>query len=202
MSELTKALERIRLWQEFHHPDSAAALQPGLCHAEIEDYLKDFPYQLSQEVYELYNWRNGCAGEQQEFFPWYVFLPLGRAIEEYKMIMASAVEAAADLNYDPSKIWHPSWFPVFRFVWVCDYYVIEGRSKAEPASPVLFIFNDDREPDAQYASLTDMMRAVAECYEAGAYFVEEKTAPDGSTYLSLAEDEDQAYYIHEQYKLL
>lgn len=202
MSELTEALERIRLWQQLHHPDLAVALQPGLSEAEIEDYLKDFPYQLSKEVYELYNWCNGCVGEQQEFFPWYVFLPLERAIKEYKMSMKVAVEVAADLNDDPSKIWHPSWFPVFRFVCVCDYYVIKGQLKAEPASPVLFSFNDDREPDAQYASLTDMMRAVAECYEAGAYFVEEKTAPDDSTYLSLAEDEDQAYGIHEPYKLL
>ena len=200
MSELTEALERIRLWQQLHHPDLAAALQPGLSDAEIEDYLKDFPFQLPQEFYELYNWRNGCAGEWQEFFPWYVFLPLERASEEYKMIREAAAEVAADLNDDPSKIWHPSWFPVFRFVCVCDYYVIKGQLKAEPASPVLFIFNDDREPDAQYASLTYMMRAVAECYEARAYFVEEKTAPDGSTYLSLAEDEDKEFEIHEQYK--
>ncbi len=66
-------------------------------------------------------------------------------------------------------------------------------AKAEPASPVLFIFNQDQEPDAQYASLTYMMRVVAECYEAGAYFVEEKTAPDDSTYLSLTEDEDKEF---------
>jgi len=33
--------------------------QPGLKSKEIDEITKDLPFRLPQEVYELYQWRNG-----------------------------------------------------------------------------------------------------------------------------------------------
>lgn len=59
MSALIDALERIETWLVQNQPELAIGLQPGLTLEEINGILKSFPYQLSEEVCELYQWHNG-----------------------------------------------------------------------------------------------------------------------------------------------
>ncbi|MBW4598631.1 MAG: hypothetical protein KME29_03220 [Calothrix sp. FI2-JRJ7] len=60
MTELINALERILKWTKQHRPRYVDYLQPGLSRGEIEDLVKDLPFQIPLEVYELYQWRNGA----------------------------------------------------------------------------------------------------------------------------------------------
>lgn len=58
MSTLTKTLELISTWVEKRFPDSHP-LQPGLSYETIQQEVRDLPFELSTEIYELYLWRNG-----------------------------------------------------------------------------------------------------------------------------------------------
>ncbi len=60
-SELTNALDRILKWIEQYKPWYVNYLQPGLSRGEIENLVRDLPIQLPEEVYELYQWRNGAS---------------------------------------------------------------------------------------------------------------------------------------------
>lgn len=56
---VTSALERIHRWAEQHDPAFVALLQPGLTRQEINAQIGSLPFALAEEVYELYQWRNG-----------------------------------------------------------------------------------------------------------------------------------------------
>ena len=77
MSELTNALDRILNWFENNKPSTIESLQPGLTIEEIEEKAKDLPFRLTQEVYELYQWKNGMIDDGSCFFECYRFLPFG-----------------------------------------------------------------------------------------------------------------------------
>ena len=82
MSELIDALDRIVNWLEKHPSEKYASvdvLQPGLHYEEIDRRVADLPFKLPEEVYEIYQWRNGtCDGEEDfsKFFSNYAFLSL------------------------------------------------------------------------------------------------------------------------------
>jgi cell wall assembly regulator SMI1 len=54
MSTLTDALERILNWLRANYPEAASSLQPGLSYEDITAKVADLPFNLPQEVYELY----------------------------------------------------------------------------------------------------------------------------------------------------
>ncbi|MGB3653290.1 MAG: SMI1/KNR4 family protein, partial [Rivularia sp. (in: cyanobacteria)] len=63
MSNLTEALQRISVWMEKYQTEKDGKkipfLAPGLTFEEIENKLKNLPFKLSEELYELYQWHNG-----------------------------------------------------------------------------------------------------------------------------------------------
>ncbi|MEG3975079.1 hypothetical protein QT970_10715 [Microcoleus sp. herbarium8] len=59
MVVLTNALERILKGMQKYDAPIASLLQPGLSFWEIEEKVRVLPFRLPQEVYELYQWRNG-----------------------------------------------------------------------------------------------------------------------------------------------
>ncbi|OKH53780.1 hypothetical protein NIES2101_10030 [Calothrix sp. HK-06] len=61
MSDLTEALDRILKWIIKHKSSYINYLQPGLSRNEIENLVKDLPFKIPSEVYELYQWRNGVT---------------------------------------------------------------------------------------------------------------------------------------------
>ena len=59
MSKLLEELAYIFEWMEYTVPDLSEHYNPGLTREQIDKMVKDLPFKLSEEVYELYQWRNG-----------------------------------------------------------------------------------------------------------------------------------------------
>lgn len=56
-----KCLNKIYEWLEQYQPKVAESLQPGLTLDEIEEQARKLlPDRIAREVYELYQWKNGC----------------------------------------------------------------------------------------------------------------------------------------------
>ena len=170
MSKLKQSLEKILAWQKINRPEYAAKFQPGLTEEEIEEKLKDIPFRLPREVYQLYQWRNGSTFDY--FLPGagFIFLPLERAIEEYEV---NAEIHSTNLEYYGDDFgWNPYYFPIF-FEWIENFFVI-GSDKQQEESPVIYYFIEDGSHDIFCSSLTKMIQVISECYDTGAYYITEE----------------------------
>jgi hypothetical protein len=61
MSKLLEELAYIFEWLEYSVPELADLYNPGLSREQIDLIVKDLPFKLGEEIYELYQWRNGEA---------------------------------------------------------------------------------------------------------------------------------------------
>lgn len=155
MSELTNALNGILNWFENNKPSTIDSLQPGLTIEEIESIVKDLPFRLTQEVIELYQWRNGMIDDGSCFFSAFRFLPLEEAIEELKLM-----EEAWGLSLPLG------WFPLFEYEG--EYFAAVGAEENTENSLILHTYHGI---DISYRNLTNMMLYIAECCETGAYYI-------------------------------
>ena len=108
MSALTEALERILKELQKNRPAVASTLQSGLTYKEIQETITNLPFCLPNEVYELYQWRNG--NEFHQFFYYHYFLPLQKAVEICQEIIAINVECGLRIQYEGKPL-----FPIFDF---------------------------------------------------------------------------------------
>ncbi|MGB3402787.1 MAG: hypothetical protein WBA77_08855 [Microcoleaceae cyanobacterium] len=46
-------------WLEEHQPEYTASYLPGLSRSEIDQLIEPFNIVIPEEIYELYQWRNG-----------------------------------------------------------------------------------------------------------------------------------------------
>lgn len=184
MSIFVEALDRVKNWLVKTDPNFRSYLQLGLTHEDISSIVKDLPFQLSKEVYELYQWHNGTPDDcYKEFLPGYMFLSLEQALKVFLLLD----EEREDLLEFGDELWQKHLFPIFMLDQK-EYLVLLGDLKE--TSPVLrFVYADVAVP--RYPSLTNMMLAIAECYELGAYYLHE----DGY----LEEDEQKADEINRKY---
>jgi hypothetical protein len=80
--ELTNALNRIFNWFVLNNPNELKYLNPGLSKTEIDNIVKKWPSKMPAELYELYQWRNGSSGYDEELgymgliFDMWGFFPL------------------------------------------------------------------------------------------------------------------------------
>jgi hypothetical protein len=82
MTDLNSTLERILTWLQNNKPDYASSLQDGLTRSEIDIKSRELPFHLPQEIYELFQWRNGSQEELfAPFEPTLSFISLENAIE-------------------------------------------------------------------------------------------------------------------------
>jgi hypothetical protein len=161
MSTLIHSLDRILTWLTHHHPNLGTSFLPGLSRAELEAYLETLPFQVSQEVYDLYQWRGGTVGEQGLFvYHWFHTL--------------SEIEEVEDILNDPEWInlreeqGQPLYlFPLFGFDG--EYLLVPGIQEPLQATPVYQMNCEDSSLRIGFDSLTQMMGALAECYEQGLY---------------------------------
>ncbi|MBH8577735.1 SMI1/KNR4 family protein [Nostocaceae cyanobacterium CENA369] len=176
MSALTDALDRILCWLEDHEDLDFArfeSLQPGLTYEEIEEKVIDLlPFHLPKEVYELYQWGNGAwVGEKYwaRFFEDYVFLSLESALVKYCDLTAINKEDDSCVIIIKSN-WNLQWFPIFEDINGRGYYVVVINEVQNETTPILQIsFEEIYDPYIIYPTLTKMMLAETECYEAGIY---------------------------------
>ncbi|BDA74507.1 PBS lyase HEAT-like repeat [Rivularia sp. IAM M-261] len=181
MSLLTKALERILKWLEEYRPYDVSFLQPGLSKNEIEIITEGLPFKLPHEVYELYQWKNGTSQGDEYwefglFFDSWSFKPLNLVVNEY---LSQHYQYRHHYIYDNQYFFPVNnryTLPIFFGNVTCDagYTIID---KYKENSYVYFINykGGGCEILARYISLTNMMLTIADCYEAGAYYVYETT---------------------------
>jgi hypothetical protein len=162
MSALTDALNQIMGWLQEHSPDCASNFESGLSFEAIEEKLAQLPFRVSAEVYELYQWRNGnpyCG-----VFVYHRLLDLDTALEYAEGINDSYWLGVRTEDGDP-----PYLFPVFDFDG--EYFAVSGSDHLTHTTPIFHIGCDDGSVSIAFTSLTNMILALAECYEAGVYAV-------------------------------
>jgi hypothetical protein len=167
MSDVSDACDRIlECLQQLKEWD-AQRFQPGLSRQEIEEKSRELVFPLPQEVYELYQWRNGNPWSNCFIFANYWMLSLEDAMDAY--CLRGSFADIRDLYFDcddyeskdDNYFWNRHWFPIFRGRDEHRFWAVElGQASAAilDVSPGEFCIK-------LYPSLTNMLLAEAECYE-------------------------------------
>lgn len=80
-------------------------MQPGLTRQEIDEQLKDIPYTIPEELYQLYEWRNGMSKKSHRNSSYSVFIdsrrfsPLEQVVKIYKQHQKEYQVFAQDDNH-------------------------------------------------------------------------------------------------------
>ena len=152
MSGLTEALEFIFNWMMQNMPNHPALMRKGLSRDVIEAKIQELPFYLPEEIYELYEWRNGGVNP---------FLPHPDA---WDLATFFSLEEAISISKEWKGDFHL--FPIFR-VEDSGYFIVGKKYKSETAA---IYFNDVPEDVVKlkkpiYPSLTAMMQDLAEKLE-------------------------------------
>lgn len=167
-TSLIQVLERILCWFQANKPNIAQSLQPGLSREQIEAQVQVLPFRLPEEVYQLYQWRNGSSGNAPvEFMPQYRILSLEEAIAERKLSYEIYLEVYEDLAQD-IDLDDGYWLPLFAED--SNYYVVKGETESQATAPIFHRCHMECELDLRLHNLTDMMLVIAECFETGVYY--------------------------------
>jgi hypothetical protein len=159
---IASLLETILSYTARVNPDLPLYLQSGLSATEVYE-LAPVPFQLPDEVLDLYAWHNGTrehpTGAWQELFYYHMFLPLEQAFAEYQWRM----QFNADEGFE---VFDPYLFPLFTFQG--EHYLTRGADEQRAQSEVFFDYHGSAQV---YDTLHTMLAAIAECYESGAYAI-------------------------------
>ncbi|MDY7015559.1 MAG: HEAT repeat domain-containing protein, partial [Cyanobacteriota bacterium] len=175
MTILQEALENFLNWLQQHRPEYAAYLKPGLTCEQIRQQVEILPFQLPHEVFQLYQWRNGT--ELDYFLPYYYFLPLEEAIEQYHVQATMLRQQKEQLEQyypqatmprDPCNSLNLYWFPIF-YEPIEQLFVV-GHDEQRDSSPVIYYFGEDGSSNIFCSNLTTMILTMADCYKTGAYY--------------------------------
>lgn len=176
MSKLTDELEYILRWLEYISDLDFESnwYKPGLTHQEVHLLVKDLPFKLSEEIYELYQWQSRLLNSPpHEFlFPEQIggstilLYRLPDSIANYHDLCKLEEEMTIDKPHDNYKVWDRKWFPIASLENKRILYVV---GDLDP-SPVYLIdlFYCDR-PLRIYKSITNMVSVIAECCESDVY---------------------------------
>jgi len=138
-------------------------MQPGLRQTQIASAERALPFQLPGELRALYRWRNGTFTKEGDtiaalwFFPGFNFPPLKEAIQIY-----------GERKDGPQ--WKKGWFPFFAD-FAGDFYIVACSPKGGHSARVIGFVHGEPEQAVEYLSVTTMLETLADCYEQGAFFV-------------------------------
>lgn len=176
METLINSLEKILdIWKE-DREGFVELVQPGLTYQEIQNSISHLPFQIPQELYLLYQWRNGIKFPEgpiyydgvRDFIPGCQFIPLEDAIQECERLenWRKTYTSLSDENCDRP------WFP-FLSDGDAGHFIVLGDENRHESSSILSVdCNAGLLPSIQYPNLTSMMAMVTECYESGSYYYE------------------------------
>lgn len=168
MTILTEALNRIMNWLQQNYPLGITSLKPGLSLLEIEESTKTLSFCLPQEVYELYQWKNGleqgCSPIPAQIFFGMSLCNLDLA-KELAQSFISIEEEEIEVKYMRKPL-----FPIFEFEG--EFLAVVGETEKKITSPVIHI-SEIGVINIRYISLINMMLTLAESYESGAVYVAE-----------------------------
>ncbi|MEH2224262.1 SMI1/KNR4 family protein [Nostoc sp.] len=192
-SILTESLDRILKSLEEKDPEIASLLQPGLTRKEIDEITKDLPFKLPEELYELYQWRNGLSN--------YIVFGWGKW-NGIQLIFRPLVEAVNDFHNLKRRGSPSNLFRIFLLIHQLggDYFAVLLGDETTP----IIHFDDNREifineinyskKSAFFSNLTTLMYAIAECFQDAIY-----TETDSNDYTSWEFDEDKVKSIIRKY---
>ena len=204
MSVLASALNKILAHLQEYRPKTVTLLQPGLALEQIQEQVGELPFRLPQEVYELYQWRNGVKIEgydsipESMYFipPHFWFLSLEDAISACKEIEGFRQEYTQQEEADNS---HRPWFPIFGSDDL-EYFIVLGDEKLQESSPVFYCWLGGGElPKRKYSSLANLLAFVAEAYATGAYYTDFSYDPEHHPDGILAEDDKKIIEIERRF---
>lgn len=165
-------LQRLEQWLQEHRPDYVSQLQPGLSIQEIAEITEPLPFQLPNEVIELYQWHNGTLGFYDEFFLFFRFLPLSEAVEDTLMMRRYPEEQGHyNLGVQDSN------FPDWQYYWFSLFYetkerlVTVGSDHPSSTSSIIHFWVGGRAK--RFMSLRGLILTILECYETGIYLEED-----------------------------
>jgi cell wall assembly regulator SMI1 len=169
-ARLFRALDRILdHLVRLKHP-VVKMLQPPLTAAEVAAVEATLPFQLTEEVRAIYRWRNGITVSQtdilahQWFFPGYYF----PSLQEARLRFEGRKNAPQ---------WHRGWYPLFDSG-AGDFYIVPCKKKAQESTPVIGFLHGEPEQPVEYLSVVSMVETLAECYEKGAFFLNDQDRLD------------------------
>jgi hypothetical protein len=156
MSMMTEALERISIYCHLSQPDRLRE--------EIERKLSFFPFQLSHQVYEFYQWAGAPVGVTHDSDGSYSNPTYSCALERWfgkasDLIHWVSIEEAE--RYYPLSIEDSKYLPFVSYEY--GYLAIAGSETPVANSPV--IRQDEDGDSLWFPSLTNMMLAIAESLE-------------------------------------
>lgn len=137
-------------------------LQPGLTPEEIYQRAP-LPFKLPREVLALYQWHNGTYQDEnepeQELFFYHKFMPIEESFEVYQWRMQFNSE-------EGFEVFEPHLFPLFSFQG--EYYATWCTVEEQERTPIFFDYHGAAQA---YDNLHTMLSAIVECYETGAYYI-------------------------------
>ena len=157
---LEPALERIATWHKQRGRKVVDLLQLGLSAQAIT--AATAALLVHDDVVHLYMWRNGTRVSQEYvlndhyFIPGYYLLSLDDALDAYHSLIR---------NTD----WEKGCLPILSSGGG-DYYGVDHEQQGK----VIHYIRDYPDRPIKYLSLTTMMETVAECYEVGAYSLDDR----------------------------
>lgn len=166
MQDINYSLEKIMDWLKQNQPEFADSFLPGITIDEIKKIEKEIGFKLSEEICKLYQWRNGTTKYGKAlFFPSIQYLPFEEALMVSQDI-SFEISSEEDGYFYENK-------PIFTFIFEenegCAIPLEKVRLKK---TPVLYFFGEEPELSVCYKNLTTMMQLFAECYETGAYYLD------------------------------
>lgn len=149
-----KNLERIRIWLERETPHLASSLQPALSREDIKRIMgpRARHFRIPDEIVELYCWRNGQA-EDVPFFGCLRFQPFEDAVA-YGNLVGEYFDGSLPLM-------------VFKELGYDAGYQVRCGPKKQKSVPVYRWEHGDEQIET--LSLTDLVIAIAEGFEGGAF---------------------------------
>lgn len=145
-------------------PEYYKQLQPGLSAAQIQALQEKYNIKLSEDVIELYKWRNGQPDSCYEaFVNNSMFVPLESALES-----AAEYTGMIGTDFETENWWHKDWIPLFHNGGgdlIC--YDMGGLFTNNPGQLIEF-WHADHDRNVIAPSLTAFLDALIAYYKEGA----------------------------------
>lgn len=163
---LLELLDRIMNWIIVNQPIYAASFLPGLSKQEIDSICEVIPGYLSEDIYQLYQWRNGTNEKCPQIWAQWFHLhyqPLQEVIESSLGINSDFKGIENSLfTYDDCYLFP---FSVIQKDVLCTLIFNEARE----FSPVVVAW--EAGVDTAFSNLTNMLEMLLEGLEVGVLFL-------------------------------
>ena len=170
MGELTNILEQLLHQLTRLSLPAATRFRPGLSVREIEEKLDNFPFKLSRETYELYQWANGI--QSVSLCPGIQFRSIDEYLGHYQESMYFAQQNFGFVEEYTSYLgWNSRWFPILDSEGK-EFYIVEGCEQQQEISPISIVDIENSGHITAYDNISDLMLEIAECYETGAFYID------------------------------